>query len=171
MIAALAGGALFMHTREFALGGSRRPGNRALWRALQARTFAGWEFRSDDAMWNSGVIGLGAADLRLIDDALHLYDTLGSAGVRHFATEQLVVGLVLGRTGRLRAASEWFTHYWGNKSQFEREIERRLQAYRHQALSPPAAADALRRDPIDLPAEVRLGRVQKVLRWMGRRRR
>ena len=34
--------------------------------------------------------------------------------VRDIATEQLVEGIVLGRTGRLQPAAEWFTHYWGN---------------------------------------------------------
>lgn len=61
-----------MHTREFELGRSRRRGNRELWRALRGRTFAGWQFRPDDAMWNSGVIGVPAPDLALLDEALAL---------------------------------------------------------------------------------------------------
>jgi hypothetical protein len=169
MVAALAGGAVFMHTREFELGGSRRRGNRALWRELQGRRFGRWQFRPHDAMWNSGVIAVRVADVALFDEALELYDTLGGSGVRHFATEQLVVGLVLGRTGRLREASPWFIHYWGNKPQFEREINRRLDVLRRQALSPLAAAETLRAAPVDLPAELRLGRVQKLLRWMAKR--
>ena len=71
-----------------------------LWASLRAR-----DFKEDDAMWNSGVLGIGSADRSLLDDALVLYDKLGAAGLRHFATEQLVEGVVLGRTGRVNAAS------------------------------------------------------------------
>ena len=46
---------------------------------------------------------------------MQLYDAMGAAGVRHFATEQLVEGVVLGRTGRLEPAEAWFAHYWGNR--------------------------------------------------------
>lgn len=95
---------------------------------------------------------------------------MAAAGVRHFATEQLVVGLVLGRTGRLREASECIRHYWGNKAQFDRDIATRLDAARRAGLSPIAAAAALRANPVDLPAEVRHGKLEKVRRWFTRRR-
>lgn len=171
MVGALAAGAIFMHKREFELGSSRRRGNRELWRKLQGRSFAGWSFRPDDAMWNSGVIALRATDVPLLDEALKLYDALGASGIRHFATEQLVVGLVLGRTGRLRPASPWFTHYWGNKPQLDRVIEERLSRIHRAQVTPAAAAAMLCLEPIALPAEVRLGRIQKLLRWLERRRR
>jgi hypothetical protein len=108
-------GDLFMHKREYEFGRTRRAGNRRLWQSLKDRTFGAWQIRRDEAMWNSGVVGLAAADRTLIDQTLELYDVMGSAGVRHFATEQLVESLVLGRTGRLHPADGWFTHYWGNR--------------------------------------------------------
>ena len=49
----------------------------------------GFTFRDDDAMWNSGVLAVPTADRGLLDDAIALYDRLGEAGLRHFATEQL----------------------------------------------------------------------------------
>lgn len=168
MAAALAGGALFMHKREFELGSSTRPGNRALWQELRGRTFGGWEFRADDAMWNSGVIAMGAGDRALIADALRLYDAMGDAGIRHFATEQLVVGVVLGRTGRLREALPWFTHYWGNKENYEVEIGQRLEDAKQRGLTPLEAAQELRVRPIALPAESRPGKIEKVRRWIHR---
>lgn len=168
MTVALAGGALFMHKREFELGSSTRRGNRALWEELRGRTFAGWEFRTDDAMWNSGVIAMGARDRALIADALKLYDALGAAGVRHFATEQLVVGVVLGRTGRLREALPWFTHYWGNKGNYDVEIAARLGDAKRRCLTPLEAAEELRSRPIALPSEARPGKIEKVRRWIHR---
>jgi hypothetical protein len=167
MVSALARGALFMHKREFELGRSRRRGNRGLWQGLGDRTFGGWRFRPDDAMWNSGVIGIPAADLALIGVALDLYDAMAAAGVRHFATEQLVAGVVLGRTGRLREASQWFTHYWGNKTQYDVEIAARLEDAHRAGLSPAAAADRLRGVPIRMPAEIRPGKVEKLRRWLA----
>lgn len=165
---ALGRGALFMHTREFELGSSRRRGNRALWQTLRGRTFAGWEFREDDAMWNSGVLAAGPRDVPLLAEALRVYDAMGAAGVRHFATEQLVEGLVLERTGRLREARPWFTHYWGNKGSYDAEIAARLADVKSRRLTPHEAAEALRARPIALPAEVRPGKIEKVRRWFRR---
>ena len=169
IIAALADGTLFMHKREYELGRSARRGNRALWDELRGRTFAGWRFQPDDAMWNSGVIGLHSSDVSLLSQALTLYDAMAAAGIRHFATEQLVVGLVLGRTGRLQEAQPWFTHYWGNKARFEGEIARRLQDARAGGLSPLAAAGRLRTQPFALSAEERPGKFEKLRRWLARR--
>jgi hypothetical protein len=166
MVEALARGSLFLHKREFALGYSRRRGNMALWKEISKRTYAGWYFRPGDAMWNSGVIALPVAEAPLLDQAVELYDAIAEAGIRHFATEQLVLGQVLGRTKRLREATPWLIHYWGNKKMFDVEIARRLAATHAAALHPAQAAENLRQNPIDLPAEVRPGLVAKLRRWL-----
>ena len=164
-VAALTAGGLVMHKREFELGASTRAGNRKLWAELEPRTFGEWRFGPADAMWNSGVLALPAADAGLLRDALELYDAMGAAGVRHFATEQLAVGLVLGRTGRLRPGEQWFLHYWGNKANFDDEIARRIDQWQRRRLSPAAAAESWRTDPIRLPAEVRPHKIEKIRRW------
>lgn len=166
MVDALAQGALFLHKREFQLGYSRRRGNMALWKEISKRTYAGWYFRPGDAMWNSGVIALPVSEASLLDQAVQLYDAVAEAGIRHFATEQLVLGQVLGRTQRLREAMPWLTHYWGNKKAFDTEIGRRLVEARAANLGPAEAAEALRRNPFTLPAEVRPGRLAKLRRWL-----
>lgn len=161
-------GDLFMHKREYLLGRSSRPGNRRLWRQLQGRHFGAWSFSADDAMWNSGVIALQATDRALMAEALRLYDDMAAARVRHFATEQLVEGLVLGRTGRLRAADGWFTHYWGNKAGYDAEIARSLSDAFIEGMSVKEAAARYRANPIALPAEVRASPRQKWRRWWSR---
>ena len=103
--ARLHAGDVFMHKHEYDFGRSKRRGNRALWNELRGRSFGGWEVRGGDAMWNSGVLAAPAADRVLFDQMLQFYDAMAAAGGRHFATEQLVEGVVLGRTGRLRAAA------------------------------------------------------------------
>ena len=119
-------------------------------------------------MWNSGVLALAAADRGLLDEALALYDALGSAGVRHFATEQLVAGVVLGRTGRLKPAEEWFAHYWGNKRGYDAEIACRLADAFIEGMSVKDAAVRYRDRPIELPVESRPGKLEKLDRWISR---
>jgi hypothetical protein len=161
-------GDLFMHKHEYDLGRSGRHGNRALWEQLRGRKFGAWDVRKGDAMWNSGVLAAPAADRALFDQALKLYDDMAAAGIRHFATEQLVEGIVLGRTGRLRAADSWFVHYWGNKAGYDAEISRRLADAFIEGLSVKDAAARYREQPIDLPAEVRPTGVGKIARWLDR---
>jgi hypothetical protein len=165
----LAAGGVFLHRREFELGRSRRRGNMALWKEISTRTFAGWYFRPGDSMWNSGVIGMPASEIKLIDQALLLYDAIAEAGIRHFATEQLVLGQVLGRTQKLQEAAAWITHYWGNKIGYDLEITRRLSAAHHARMSPRVAAEAFRKNPINLPPEVRAGILSKLWTWVTRR--
>lgn len=161
-------GDLFMHKHEYDLGRSTRPGNRVLWEQLRGRTFGTWDVREADAMWNSGVLAARSTDRALFDQALQLYDDMAAAGVRHFATEQLVEGIVLGRTGRLRPADRWFVHYWGNKAGYDAEISRRLADAFIEGLSVKDAAARYRDHPIELPVEVRPTRVGKIARWLNR---
>jgi hypothetical protein len=162
----LRAGDLFMHKKEYVLSQSRRSGNRRLWSAL--RRTKQFEFRSDDAMWNSGILAIPTADRGLLDRAIDLYDRLGSEGLRHFATEQLVEGVMFGRTGRLRAAEEWFVHYWGNKRGYDAEIARRLADAFIEGLTVREAAARYRERPIDLPVEVRRTRSEKLRGWLQR---
>ena len=155
-----------MHKREYVLSQSRRGGNRDMARlgvrfgaaAALPRRRQHVEFRRARrcrrpiaACWTQ---------------ALALYDKLGAAGVRHFATEQLVEGVVLGRTGRLEPAEEWFVHYWGNKPGYDAEIARRLADAFIEGMSVKEAAARYREKPIDLPVEVRPTKRQKLARWM-----
>ncbi len=163
-VAALRAGVLFMHKHEYVLSQSRRRGNRKLWASLR-----GHHLRADDSMWNSGVLGIPAADRGLLDEALETYDRLAAAGIRHFATEQLVAGIVLGRTGRLQPAEEWFSHYWGNKPGYDAEIARRLADSFIEGLSVKEAAERYRESPIELPVEVRQSPADKLAAWLRKR--
>ena len=163
----LCAGDLFMHKKEYVLSESRRSGNRRLWASLQQSTE--FEFRRDDAMWNSGVLAVPARDRALLDQSIDLYDRLAAAGLRHFATEQLVEGVIFGRTGRLQPADAWFAHYWGNKPGYDAEIARRLADAFIEGLTVKEAAARYRDRPIDLPVERRPGRAEKFRRWISSR--
>ena len=163
----LAAGDVFMHRREFVLSASRRTGDRRLWRELQGRTFGDWAIGRDLAMWNSGILAARADDRPLIHRALELYQAMGRAGVRHFATEQLVESVVLSSTGRLREAEPWFAHYWGNRDGYDAEISRRLADAFLEGLSVKDAAARLSEEPIDLPVEIRPTRIEKMRRYFS----
>ena len=158
-------GAMFMHKREYVLSRSRRAGNRRLWTSLRG-LHSSVAVTAEDAMWNSGVIALPASALPLVERSLALYDEFGAAGIRHFATEQLVESLVFARAGRLRAADPWFAHYWGNKDGYDAEIARRLSEAFIDGLSVKEAAERYREGPIELPVEVRPTRGKKLRRWL-----
>jgi hypothetical protein len=160
-------GAVFLHTCEYELRRRKRSGDQPLLRALDGATFAGWTM-SDERMWNSGVLAVGAGDGGLLDDAVRLYDAMVEAGVRHFALEQFAVGVVLGRTGRLEAAQRWFVHYWGNKKGYDAELARRLADAFLRGDSATEAVEDYRARPIDLPAEMRPTPAQKLSRWLRR---
>lgn len=163
----LRAGDLFMHKKEYVLAESRRAGNRRLWATL--RRSPEFAFREDDAMWNSGVLAVPTGDRALLDQAIDLYDRLGAAGLRHFATEQLVEGVILGRTGRLHPADDWFAHYWGNKPGYDAEIARRLADAFIEGMTVKEAAARYRDRPIDVPLEVRRTKLEKLAAWMDTR--
>ena len=90
---------------------------------------------------------------------------------RHFATEQLVEGVVLGRTGRLRPAAPWFTHYWGNKpahtaaidARLGRRPQRRSVRRRMRRALPAGSHRSAVRSAADAPE-------RKIARWLSRQR-
>jgi hypothetical protein len=169
LVAGLAAGSVYLHRREFQLGYSCRRANMAVWKEISARTFAGWYFRPGDAMWNVSVIGVPVAEAALIDEAIRLYDAINDAGIRRSNIEQLVLGQVLGRKGRLQAAFPWVRYYWQNRNAFDVEIASRLSEAHTSNLRPSYMAAALRRNPIDLPSEFRPGRLDSIGRWITRR--
>lgn len=159
----LRSGAVFLHKQEYVVGESRRPGNRRMWESLRDRSFGGWKVLPDDAMWNAGVVALRSEDAFLIGDALVMHDAIASAGSDHLFLEQLTTSVVFGRTKRLRPASPYFAHYWGNKAGWDREIRARMARAREWTLE--QAADDYRQHPINLPLEVRPTPLQKIARW------
>ena len=116
-------------------------------------------------MWNAGVVALRHEDAGLIDDALVMHDAIAGAGADHPFLEQLTTSVVFGRTTRLRPASPYFAHYWGNKPGWDREIRQRMA--RAHEWTVWQAAEEYREHPINLPLEVRPTRLQKLSRWVS----
>ena len=163
----LRGGAVFLHKQEYFIGESRRRGNRRMWKSLRDRAFGGWKVLPNDAMWNAGVVALRSEEAFLIGDALVMHDAIASAGSDHPFLEQLTTSVVFGRTKRLRPASPYFAHYWGNKAGWDREIRERMARAREWTVA--EAAEDYRQRPINLPLEVRLTPLKKIARWLSQK--
>ena len=134
--------------------------------SLRDRSFGDWRVLPTDAMWNAGVVALRHQDAFLINDALVMHDAIASADADHLFLEQLTTSVVFGRTKRLRPASSYFAHYWGNKAGWDVEVRRRMARAREWTLA--QAAEDYRQHPINLPLEVRPTRLQKLRRWFRR---
>jgi hypothetical protein len=152
--AALAAGAVFMHEREFALGASRRRGHRELARLVVGTTAAGVAVTMDSAMWNAGVVAVGAGQHGLLDQALERCDAFCRSGT-HTLLEQLAFSVSLSTTGRLGPASAWFDHYWGNKPGFQESITAQLAELQVRGLGVDDAIAFVAEHPIRRPLMVR----------------
>jgi len=122
----LAGGATFLHQREYTLaeavgvyaafGQAHFP--ERLLALLAQRTFrvggAEVQFHPTHYAWNSGVLGLPPAATPLLPDVLHLLDDL-YAGTEWFTCEQLAFSLALQTQTVLHPCTEYVFHYWGQR--------------------------------------------------------
>jgi hypothetical protein len=152
--AGLAAGAVFMHEREFALGASRRRGHRQLARQVIGTSALGVAVTADTAMWNAGVVAVGAGQHALLDQALERCDAFCRSG-SHTLLEQLAFSVSLATTGRLAPASAWFDHYWGNKPGFQASITAQLAELRVRGLGLEEAIALVAAQPIRRPLMVR----------------
>ncbi len=153
LCAGLAQGRVYMHQREFTLGGTRRRGHRPL-RQLIPRTHVGTTVSLDTEMWNAGVVAVGAAQHGLLDRALALCDSFIADG-QHTLHEQFAFSVALAGTGALHAAEPWILHYWGNKPGFQEAINAQLAAIWIRQLNVDQAIAFVQANPIRRPVSVR----------------
>jgi hypothetical protein len=118
-------------------------------------------------MWNGGVIGVSGTHAGVADRALAVFDEMKQRS-GHFALEQLAYSIVFPAYGPVRAASDRFVHYWGNRAGFDRRIARFLSAALMEGLTPRAAGARLRTSPIDGPIDRRIPKWQRHLRRLLR---
>ena len=155
LVQALGAGDVFMHLHEHDLASSPRRGQRELWHLVQSRIIAGSPVIPPAPMWNAGVMAVGQQNLALIDRVLAACDELTAAGITHFLTEQFAYSHVFAATGRLRAASPWMDHFWGNKPGYDQDIYQQLALIHCRGLSVSEAVAFVRDHPIVRPLMVR----------------
>ena len=123
-------------------------------------------FPSNSPMWNSGVIGIAAADRSLLHDLPDLIDRLWEmAGVHH--VEQFAVGHLLG-VNKIEECRDVVFHYWADylRKPFRARLPHLLHEYRNLSLD-EKAAQAFRDRP--QPSLIRWSkiRLRAVLRRLG----
>ena len=153
--AALAAGDTFLHEFEYTLSRRGRGGDRALWKQLDGRSAGGIAIRDPAPMWNAGLIGIGAAKLRLADEVLAMTDELTAAGVKGTLVEQFCWSIRLQADGRLHDAGRWYHHYWGNKPGWDEVINAQLSRILVESLDLAGAIALVRANPIRRPLHVR----------------
>jgi len=150
----LQSGTVFLDKKESAL--SRRGGDhRDLWKQVRGRSFLGFPIDERTEMWNSGVVGLGAANVHLAEKSLALCDAMTAAGVRNRLVEQLAQSIVLRSTGQLREAAPWIDHYWGNKGGYDAAVHAQLATILVRAMSIEDTIEYVRENPIRGPLRVK----------------
>jgi hypothetical protein len=124
LAAQLADGRPFLHRREYAIRthptGQTRRFHKALRRA-----------RLDDgttelSMWNSGVVGLPPHSEAALQDAMSIFKKLSPYTRKRYLAEQFSITLALSRAATLTAAEPWVFHYWYQKQDYLRAIQKFL---------------------------------------------
>jgi hypothetical protein len=164
LFALLRSGAVFLDKRESRLW-RRRGDHRLLWNQVRGREFLGFHIDRRTEMWNSGVVGLGAENLHLAERSLQLCDAMTAAGVQNRLVEQLAQSVVLVASGRLREATPWIDHYWGNKAGYDTGVHERLATILVRGMGVDEAIRYVRDHPIGGPLRM------KPRCWHGRLRR
>lgn len=169
-LAALDGGARFMHMRERDIDVSKRKGEQVLWRQVRGKTAAGITLRAPCTMWNAGVMVVPWAQRGLIDQVAALNDGLLAQGATHWLVEQLAYGQVFQQTPGLQAAAPWMDHWWDNKPGYDAAITEFLLEARLQGWSARETAEKIRQQPLTLPLSVRRRWYHRLLRVEPRHR-
>ena len=110
----VAPGRACLHLAEGPLSLSFNPDNRRLADALStSRTGRLSEIPPNLVMWNSGVVGMHAGDVSLVDDALAVLDDLLAMDGNAHTVEQVALSFVLANQARrLRPTNDIVFHYW-----------------------------------------------------------
>ena len=116
--ARLAAGCSLMHKAEDPYAAGNSKGERAYWKILSARPFAGVQAAADSRQWNSGVLAVPAGQGAKLDQAVAALDEMMAAGVPGRTLEQVAAGLVLEQTGPLEECQAQVLHYWANRGQW-----------------------------------------------------
>ena len=162
----LAGGAVFMHRREYSLAAPPRKGDRPLAHAVVGRTWQGITPDATSAMWNAGVVASSRRHRGIFDRTLAVFDEIRPV-TRYFAVDQLACSIVLAAYAPIEEAAPWFDHYWANRPWFNRSAERFLSRALLEGLTPVEARERLKTQPIVGPLDGRapwwLARIRRII--------
>lgn len=106
-----------MHKNEGIPYQTRGGASRRLWKVVKGKDYCSIPINETSEMWNSGVIGVPAAQAQEVCDlALRLCDEMLADGVKSFNVEQFCFSVALRHVcGEIRTAEPYICHYWGNK--------------------------------------------------------
>ena len=124
--------------------------------------------RPREAMWNSGVIGVDAADADKVRAALRLIDDVWEHEQSVHTLEQFALGHVLAAEARLSESDDLVFHYWHNRQRapFLARLPDLLAHARRMPLS-EAAEWSYRQRPTDAPIRRAAGMLRSAMHRAG----
>ena len=112
-----------MHLKENLLSQDKARDKNDMWEKIKNKKYQNILINTNTSMWNSGVIAIPHKDkLRLLSKALLVNDQLCEENIECRVKEQFAIGIVLESEHKLIEADKWIIHYWGNKEEWNREI-------------------------------------------------
>jgi hypothetical protein len=135
-----------MHQREDSLGVLCQK-DRRMNQAVRTLRNQGFAIEDNAFMYNAGVIGLHAADFKLINRALEFTDAACCLGERHI-WEQMGVSLALGQNTCVHTTDDLIHHYWDQREAYTAEINNFFESARGKGLSWPDWVDYAQRNPV-----------------------
>lgn len=158
-------GTCLMHRAEDFYHQGNSKAERAYFKILSSRSFAGIHATNNSRQWNSGVIAVPAGQSSKLELALSVLDDMMRIQVPGRTLEQVAAGLALENSGKLEGCDQQILHYWANREAWHNFAQQLL----FRTLSSGGLAeDAVRlwreMAPGDFPAE-RAPRPSRAERW------
>lgn len=114
----------FMHLNEGPLSLEKTPIKKKMFHILLGKTINNIKFDENMEMWNAGIVALpNQSKLELITKALNLNDSLCDLIKENWLVEQFSLSMALRESQKLNPSSDFFIHYWGNKSEWLNKIQ------------------------------------------------
>lgn len=146
--ARLEAGVCLMHRAEDHYRDGNSKAERAYFKILSRRSFAGIAAKADSRQWNSGVLAVPAGQGEKLNLALTVLDEMMQVRGLGRTLEQVAAGLVLEQTGPLEACDRQILHYWANRDQWHDFAQQIL----FEALAASGNVEAVLRLWRELPA-------------------
>jgi hypothetical protein len=95
-----------------------------MWKGVKGKTFAGITIDESMNMWNSGFVAIPVdKQQECFKLALSLCDEIVASGVKYYLVEQYSFSIALNHIYKVKPASDFLGHYWGNKPEWDDYIK------------------------------------------------
>lgn len=119
----LKNGQHFMHIEEGKLSELSSKTEKLMWSQMKGKTYHTVKIDENSAMWNAGLIGISSKHFDCLNLTLEINDAMCADNVTRRLIEQFAFSLGLNEYSTLQPADDVVGHYWGNKKQWNKNID------------------------------------------------